>query len=388
MSGRNRPPVPDPTPITASAQGGLKTGLTGDLYGRHRQTAQRAVVPDGLLRIAPLVAIPRLLRHLGQDPTAVLARADIDPRLLDDGEQTIPYASAGRLLAICAARTGCDHFGLMLGQSSGLESLGLVGRLVECAPDLATALRNLVSYLHLRDGGAIPTLSVGKHGVRLGYAVYRPEIEGTVQIYDLALAMGHNLLRALCGSSWRATEVFLARAQPSDTLPYRHLFGARLRFDAERSVLAFPTTWLATPLPGADRRRHWMLEERLARFSMTNGADLRDRVRRIIADLMLEGRSSLEAVADALVLHPRTLNRRLRAQGSSYRRLSEDCRKAIAHQLLRDTGVAISDIAAVLSYADVAAFTRAFRRWSGFPPGTWRSAQQQARSCPALQQSV
>jgi AraC-like DNA-binding protein len=365
-----------------TALGGLADDRVQD--GEPRQTAQRAAVPDGAVRTAPLVAIPRLLRDLGQDPAAILAEAGIDPGLLADGERTISFASAGRLLAICAARTGCDHFGLILGQTAGLECLGLVGMLAQCSPDLGTALRSLVLHLHVYDRGAIPTLSVGEHEARFGYAIYRPEAEGTAQTYDLALAIGCNLLRALCGARWQPAEVLLSHARPGDIGPYRRAFRARLRFDAERSAMVFPASWLATPLPGAHPRRYRMLEARIGKLTATDGKDLAARVRRIACDLMLDGKSSLGAVADALALHPRTLNRRLRQQGSSYWQLSEDCRQASARQLLRDTELAIADIAAVLSYSDVTVFTRAFRRWSGATPGAWRSAQRRAHVCCAL----
>lgn len=375
MKGGDRhAPFSRPGPLPA----GDRERSSQDSHGEPRQIAQLAPVADGTLRTAPLVAIPRLLRDLGQDPAAILAEAGIDPGLLGDGDRSIAYASAGRLLAICAARTGCDHFGLMLGQTAGLDSLGLVGMLAECSPNLGSALQSLVLHLHVHDRGAIPTLSVGEHEARFGYAIYRPEAEGTAQAYDLALATGYNALRALCGPRWQPAEVLLAHTRPRDIGPYRRAFRAPLRFDAERSALVFPATWLATPLPGAHPRRYRMLEEQIGRLASINGQDLAAEVRRIACRLILEGQSSLGAVADALALHPRTLNRRLCQQGSSYRNLHEDCRQAIARQLLRDTGLAIADIAAVLSYSDVTVFTRAFRRWSGSTPGAWRNAQGQA----------
>lgn len=389
MSGCSRTRVAHSAWETAATPLGRETALGGLAHarvqdGEPRQIVQRAAVPDGNLRTAPLVAIPRLLRDLGQDPAAILAEAGIDPGLLADGERTIAFSSAGRLLAICAARTGCDHFGLILGQTAGLECLGLVGMLAQCSPDLGTALRSLVLHLHVHDRGAIPTLSVGEHEARFGYAIYSPAAEGTAQAYDLALATGYNLLRALCGPRWQPAEVLLSHARPRDIGPYQRAFRARLRFDTERSALIFPATWLATRLPGAHPRRYRMLEERIGRLASMNGQDLAARVRRIACDLMLDGQSSLGAVADALALHPRTLNRRLRQQGSSYRNLNEECRQAIARQLLRDTELAIADIAAVLAYSDVTVFTRAFRRWSGATPGAWRSAQRRPHVCYGL----
>jgi AraC-like DNA-binding protein len=86
------------------------------------------------------------------------------------------------------------------------------------------------------------------------------------------------------------------------------------------------------------------------------------------------GDTSLAHIARLFKLHRRTLNRRLRALGTSFKVLIEEARYDVARQLLRDTSLPIADIAASLDYADAAAFTRAFKRWSGVSPGAWRQS--------------
>ncbi|MFZ1575243.1 MAG: helix-turn-helix transcriptional regulator [Chromatiaceae bacterium] len=74
-------------------------------------------------------------------------------------------------------------------------------------------------------------------------------------------------------------------------------------------------------------------------------------------------------------LHPRTLNRRLQAEGTSLRTLLDESRYRIARQLLRDTLFSVEDLAVALGYADATAFSRAFRRWSGTSASRWRATQ-------------
>ncbi len=69
----------------------------------------------------------------------------------------------------------------------------------------------------------------------------------------------------------------------------------------------------------------------------------------------------------------RTLRRQLVAKGTSFRNLANEARYEIARQLLTDTGMAITEIAGVLEYADASAFTRAFRRWTNVSPAAWRA---------------
>jgi len=82
---------------------------------------------------------------------------------------------------------------------------------------------------------------------------------------------------------------------------------------------------------------------------------------------------SLKLMASRLCLSPRTLKRRLRAQGLSFRDLLDGARYRVALRLMPDRTLGLDDIASQLGYSSVANFARAFRRWSGLPPGVYRT---------------
>ena len=77
--------------------------------------------------------------------------------------------------------TGCLHFGLLVGQHSGLHQLGLVGLLVKYSPDVGTALRSLARYFHLRARGAVVTLTLDGDAAMLGYEFYQRQSEASDQ---------------------------------------------------------------------------------------------------------------------------------------------------------------------------------------------------------------
>jgi hypothetical protein len=170
---------------------------------------QVAAVTDGQIRVGVLMAVPGVLQELGEDPVALIQSAGVAPRLFADPENVIDFAGAGRLLARCAASTARPDLGLLLGRATGLDALGLVGLLVRHSPDAGTALRNLVVHLLIHDRGAVPVYTIEEGLVLLGYSIYQPRVEGTRQIYDLAMCVGGNIMRTLCGPNWRATEVRL-----------------------------------------------------------------------------------------------------------------------------------------------------------------------------------
>ncbi len=330
-------------------------------------------IDEGGLRIGPLVAVPQVLRELGVDPTKVIGEVGLDLNLFDNPENTISFVDTGRLLKWCAARTQCAHFGLLIGQQGGPHSLGIIGQLLQHSTDVGSALRGAILHAHLRDRGAVPVLSVEQGVAVLSYLIYQPGVEGAIQIYDGVITVFFNLLRTLCGPAWRPTEVLFSHHRPSNIEPYRDFFRAPLRFDMEQTALVFPVKWLDRAVGGADPVPRQLIERRIAALESLNHPDLISQLRRVLRVLLITHRSSQEQVAQLFSMHGRTLNRQLKARGTTFQALVSEVRYEIARQLVENTHMSMSQIAATLDYAAASVFTRAFRRWSGMSPAAWRA---------------
>ncbi len=341
--------------------------------GSSNGSQQKQPVYEGHVRVNPLIEIPRILRERGIDPVEALRSAGLDMALFDDPENMVSFAAIGRLMKLCVARTQCPHFGLLIGRRSGLSTLGIIGHLSQQMPDVGSALRSLILHLQIHDRGAAPNLSVEPDVAVLSYLIYQRGVEGTSQIYDCAIAIIFNILRDLCGPTWRPTEVSFSHRQPSDTKPYRQFFQAPLRFDREQTALVFPAKWLDCAVAGADPVRREQLEQQIAALENLDSRDLVSQLRSVLRTLLITHRSSLEQVAQLFSMHRRTLNRRLKAQNYTFHELVNEVRYEIARQLLEDTQMPMSQIAVTLDYSDASAFTRAFRRWSGTTPAAWRA---------------
>lgn len=327
---------------------------------------------EAVVRVGGAAAIPAVLRDHGVDPAELLAEAGISPSLFDDPDNMIPFVSLGRLIAICVARTGCSHFGLLVGQQGGPASLGLVGFLVQHSPDVETALRTLVRYLHHHDRGAVPTLVINGNSALFGYAIYQPAVEAAEQIADGAIAVAFNIMRRLCGPGWQASEVLFAHREPPDIGPFRRFFQSPLRFDAEHNALVFPADWLTRPLAAADPDLRRLLQKQIDELEARTAGDFPHQVQRVLRTALLTHGAAANEVAALFSMHVRTLNRHLRASGTTFQQLSDEVRFEIARQMLDDSTMTLSEIAAALAYSDASAFSRAFSRWSGVTPGRWR----------------
>lgn len=334
--------------------------------------SQKIAVHEGTIRVSPVTAVPQMLRERGIDPSEITTHIGLDLSLFDDPDNMIPFIALGRLVKWCTTRTGCPHFGLLIGQQGGASTLGLIGLLAQYSANVGSALRSLILHLHIHDRGAVPTLSVEQGVAVLGYAIYQKRVEGSDQVYDGAIAIVFNIMRMLCGAAWLPTEVLFSRRRPGDIEPYRSFFQAPLRFDMEQTALVFPAQWLDRPAPDADPGLRQQIEQRIVALEKLNSPDLASELRRVLRVMLITHRGSLEQVAELLSVHRRTLNRRLEELGCTFRGLVNEVRYDIARQLLENTDMPIAEIAATLDYSAPSAFTRAFGQWSGMSPAAWR----------------
>lgn len=321
--------------------------------------------------VGALTAVPGLIRELGVDPAPVLAAAGLPPGALDSPAGRIPYESFARLLAEAAARTRCPHFGLLAGAAWHLADLGIAGEVIRHAPTVGVGLDEFVVYHHLNSSGGTAFIVRREGFVDFGYAIYVHVDCSTAPIYDGVLAATANILQELCGEDWKPSEVLLQRPAPADPSAYRRHFRAPIRFGAEFNALRFPESWLEQPVPGADPAR---LAHARAAVRAASKATIVLLASRALRKLLLHGKGSGDDVAQALALHRRTLNRRLSAEGTTFQKVLDRVRFAVAKEMLEDSRAAIPEIATALGYADYVSFTRAFKRWTGSTPGAWRKS--------------
>jgi AraC-like DNA-binding protein len=329
-------------------------------------------------RVGSFAGLPMLVRQLGVDPVEILCNANLMPDVLDDPERRVSYAGLGRFLRQAADLAACPQLGLLSGRMGQLSDFGLLGDVVRNSPTVGAALRTLVRHHHLHSEGGLAFLIERGPMVDFGYAIYEQEFEAPDVMYDAAMATSINVLRELCGPGWTPSEVLLPHARPLDVTPYRKLF-KQPRFDAEFCALRFPAHWMMNVVEGADAAKLRIAGEQVACVS---SGDLLQQSRRAMREMLLHDKHSGEDLAKRMAMHRRTLNRRLKAEGTTFQHLLDSVRYTVACELLATSAISLDDVAATLGYAAVSPFMRAFARWSGTTPGHWR------RSLVSATQSV
>ncbi len=172
----------------------------------------------------------------------------------------------------------------------------------------------------------------------------------------------------------RPLEARFSHAPLGPTDEYRQVLDCPVRFEQPATGLLFDDVALASPGRRHDPHLFRLLESHAERLLAETppAATLRQRVRRVVIERLREGEPDIGSVAQALVTSERSLQRRLQAEGVSFRDVVDDARHELARLYLGDKTLSVTDVACLLGYSEAAAFTRAFKRWTGQTPSLVR----------------
>jgi AraC-like DNA-binding protein len=155
-------------------------------------------------------------------------------------------------------------------------------------------------------------------------------------------------------------------------------FGDDVEFGSAVDEIAFAGAVGLLPIVSADPYLNKLLttycEEALSRRPCNSGS-FRSAVENAIVPLLPHGQARVVEIARRLGLGQRSLCRRLASEGATFSEVLESMRSELAERYLADRSLSISQIAWLLGYQEVSAFTHAFKRWTGKAP---REARAQA----------
>ena len=326
------------------------------------------------IKVRNVAAIPKVLEECGADPAKTLRRCGLDPDLFSNPETVMPFGALGRLVSECVRETGREDFGLCVGAKAKPSSLGLTGLVSINSPTVRDALQVVIDTLKTSGTGRRTFLDVAGDEASFGYAVVAPFIESVDQIVDGAAAIMFNLMRRLCGPSWRPNRVKLTRDPPRDKTPFAKFFAAPIDYAEPAGCLVFAAAVLDQPVRGRDPEQAEILAPLLEEAAANARDDFLSEVKGVIRGQIGAGGLSRDRLCKALGLNARTLAHRLANYGASYAGLADEARFDAAQHLLRKHRT-IAEVAEILGFAEPSAFTRAFKSWSGTTPARWRAGR-------------
>ena len=324
----------------------------------------------------PLTYFRIVLRELGTTPkrrTELLKGTGVTAALLADPSAEITLGQ--QLLQLRNAARVCEPgWSLDVGRRFDLGAQGPLGFAMISARTLGAAVDVMARYGHVRSPWF--RLIVEKDARHWGIVVRRQIRLGAIvdiALLETLLLSAQALIESVLGRAMREARIDCDYEVPTWGARYADVFNARVVFGAARPAIRMPAEWLALACPSADTAMYQLSLARLEseRRRLESGEHLEARIE-ILLTAAGDAGLSLPQLAERLNLSRRTLIRRLTDVGTTYRELLDRHQMRRVERLLADPEFSLAEIAYGLGYSDPANFARAFRRWFGEAPGSYR----------------
>lgn len=316
---------------------------------------------------------------LGIDPREAISIAGLCSDALRDPDELVEYESLIRLWDAMLARFPGRALGLDYASYVTPRNLGVLGYACSHCRDLGAAIELYARYGRLADPYLVVGVERGEGRARVTLA-HEPRVEAMAEPIEMMVAALAYTARRMNPGMPPPDEVCFRHPQRHPLPRYQQVFEAPVRFEAGFTGVVFPEASLALPILGADLFMGKYLQQQVEALDRTRrpapaGQPLDARVREAIEHGLPAGATDQAAVARALGLSSRSLQRGLQALGTSFSEQLDAVRRAHALQLLRDRELSVREIAFMLGYADPRAFYRSFRRWTGHTPAEHRQGR-------------
>jgi len=338
----------------------------------------------GDISVSYVRALLNTVEHLGGDPASLAKQFSLSEAKLSQPEGRISIPRFMRLGFSAIEQTGRADLGLEMGKRVKIPFLGLTGFLAMTAKDVEAACKVIAHYERLSSTNSRGQSSFyleNNKGIASFYSI-SPYNEYNLFVVDSVLAAQATVIQWLCGQAGAVERVEVEFDAPSYAEAYEAFFNCPVAFGQSRNALIIKTKALSWPLLHHDKNAFLNLqnicEDRLKQANKDR--TLSEKVMDEISPL-LEGQTpSIEQVADSLGMPPWTLRRKLQEHNTSYQTLLNDTRKGLAESYMKDTDLAIGEIAYLLGFSSPTAFQRAFKRWTNQSPGVFRTEHRAEKS--------
>ncbi len=313
------------------------------------------------------------------DPRSLAKLRAIDP------QGRLPIEAAHAMVLEQVEQSNDVDLGIKAARLAGLGRGGALDYAMNSAATLRAAIELGARYTRLFSDSLRVSLDVqgSRAIVRLGTTVPAPRA-----VPDFAMAFWFtNHTRTPLGEAPKI-DCFFEHEATSNTDEYDRTYGrgAALQFDAPFYGFSFDREYLDAPLPTSDPAVHVLLCEHVVLMAsrITERVDVTSRVRELAMKDLLEGPPTVGGVAKQLRMSARTLASRLEREGTTFSAILDGVRRELALGYLNHDEVAHTEIAFRLGFAHVEAFYRAFKRWTGQSPRTYRKGRQSSVPPPIL----
>jgi len=312
------------------------------------------------------------LVHKGLDPESIEIELACSLSDLEDIEQRIPITRYQALWNLALNYTEDPTLALKLGSNPYNDEMGLVGHIFFNNSTLDTALTQYKRYYALVHEGMHIEV---KTDAKFVYINYICDIEAAYSQADMEYTFAISLYRVRqhISDGVELEYIQFQHNAPTYHSAYDEIFTCPIRFDGPYCSIAFKKQYLDFKLPKRSSYLHKLLTHHIETLFKKIRPDetLTDKVINLVEKKLAKDNIDAEHIADKLCMSRHTLYRKLKQEGISFHDLIDQVRKNKAFYYLDQNKRSLSEIAFLLGFSELSAFSRAFKRWTGLSPAKY-----------------
>ena len=337
----------------------------------HLRTRQAAFVRIDAIRDS----FADVVRALGGAPNKLLATEHIDPLLLEQPESVLNYRTLISLLEHSAEELNCADFGLRLARhnAEGVTVLGPLEVAMRNSKTLGDALDYCSKYVHVYSPAIHISLEHDDH-LKRDYMLFEILLDGVPrqrQVVEHALGLTINCAKVLSEGHARP-EIWFAHGPLAPLRTYADMLGAPVRFGMPYNAIYFSNGDLTRAIANRNEQIYQMATSYIEQNFPLSTVLLAMQVRPILMRLLATNQCTQTVVAQMFGMHPRTFQRRLRDEGTTFEQVVDVVRREIALRGLADSSMSLVQITERLGYSETSVLTRSCRRWFSRSPRQMR----------------
>ncbi len=347
--------------------------------------------PQVLLRRAGIAPLSLSPRHADVQPSLPMQRIAriarqpgirAEPFLLQQAERRVGYRASVSLLESAAQQLHCPDFGLRLAARQGGGAVfGAMGVVMRNSNTLGEALRYVAKHCHAHSLAARVRLHPDALNRKLfvGHDILLDRLPDKRQAIEQLLLLGHLNALQITGGQARVREVHFRHQRLAPLRTYHRHFGCEIRFDQKEDGIVFYGRDILCPIISPDEQLYKTATTFIDTHFTRITPPVHVRVRGVILQFIATEDCNKERVAAELHLHPRTLLRRLKAEGRSFEEIKDEVRRDMALGYLQGTDLPLRRIAEKIGYSEHSVLTRSCSRWFSASPRQVRSRAARPR---------
>ena len=321
----------------------------------------------------------------GVDAAALLRSAGLDPNARADPKAMISATVYYELIERIAGETDATQLPLRTGASMRCDDYGALGLAFKAAPTLFGSYSRVARYARIWT--SVVAYALEPDGSNTWFVLHRSGTRrlGLRMSNEATLASATAIAREVShNGTFTPLEVHLTHPQPKVIAHHEAYFGCPVFFGSDRDAILISNESINRTNKLGDEGITQFLQQHLDQelALIANTKSLNERTKDVIARALSEGLPKMDDVARNLGMSVRSLHRRLADDGLTFRTLTENTRQELAEALLRDARYSIAEVAFLTGFSEQSSFNRAFKRWAGDTPATYRKAQHSSATAP------